>query len=45
MWLQLLASKDEVVAVIKHFQARVEAESGKRLCMLRMDQGGEFTSV
>ena len=43
--VQLLASKDELAAVIKHFKARVEAESGKRLHMLRTYRGGEFTSV
>ena len=34
MWLQLLTSKDEA-----------EAESGKKLRMLRTDRSGEFTSV
>ena len=45
MWLQLLTSKDEAVEVNKRFQARVEAESGKKLRVLRTDHGGEFTSV
>jgi hypothetical protein len=45
MWLQLLTGKDEAAAVIKKFQARVEAESGKKLCVLRTDHGSEFTSV
>ena len=45
MWLQLLTSKDEVVAVIKKFKMRAEAESGKKLRVLRTDRGGEFTSV
>ena len=45
MWLQLLTSKDEAVAVIKKFKARAEAESGKKLRVLRTDRGGEFTSV
>jgi hypothetical protein len=44
MWLQLLTSKDEAAA-IKRFQARAEAEAGKKLRMLRTDRGGEFTSV
>ena len=34
MWLQLLTSKD-----------KAEAESGKKLRVLRTDRGGEFTSV
>ena len=45
MWLQLLKSKDEVAEAIKKFKARVEAESGKKLRVLRTDRGGEFTSV
>ena len=45
MWLQLLTSKDEAVAVIKKFKIRAEAESSKKLRVLRTDRGGEFTSV
>ena len=45
MWLQLLTSKDEAAAVIKKFNACAEAESGKKLRMLRTDRGGEITSV
>ncbi|XP_066324302.1 uncharacterized protein [Miscanthus floridulus] len=45
MWLQLLTSKDEAVAVIKKFKMRTEGESGKKLRVLRTDRGGEFTSV
>ena len=30
---------------IKKFKMRVEAESGKKLRVLRTDCGGEFTSV
>ena len=45
MWLQLLTSKDEVATAIKKFKMRAEAESGKKLCTLRTDHGGEFTSV
>jgi len=33
------------VAVIKKFKTCTEVESGKKLCMLRTDRGGEFTSV
>jgi hypothetical protein len=29
MWLQLLTSKGEAADAIKHFKAKVEAESGK----------------
>ena len=45
MWLQLLTSKDEAAAVIKKFKMCAEAESGKKLRVLRTDRGGEFTSV
>ena len=45
MWLQLLTSKDEAASAIKKFKMRVEAESGKKLYVLRTDRGGEFTSV
>ena len=33
------------MAAIKKFKARAEAESGKKLRVLRTDRGGEFTSV
>ena len=45
MWLQLLTSKDEAAVTIKKFKTRAEAESGKKLCVLWTDRGGEFTSV
>ena len=45
MWLQLLTSKDEAAAAIKKFKMRAEAESGKKLRVLRTDRGSEFTSV
>ena len=45
MCLQLLTSKDEAAAMIKKFKMRAEAESGKKLRVLRTDRGDEFTSV
>ena len=45
MWLQLLMNKDEVATAIKKFKMRAEAESGKKLHVLRTDRGGEFTSM
>ncbi|WVZ92975.1 hypothetical protein U9M48_039002 [Paspalum notatum var. saurae] len=45
MWLRLLSSKDEAPEAIKHFQAKVEVETGNKLKVLRTDRGGEFTSV
>ena len=44
-WLQLLTSKDKAAAAIKKFKMRSEAESGKKLRVLRTDRGDEFTSV
>ena len=43
MWLQLLTSKDEAVEAIKKFKTCAEAESGKKLRVLWIDRGGEFT--
>ena len=45
MWLQLLTSKDKAAAAIKKFKARVEAESSRKLRVLRTNRGGEFTLV
>ena len=45
MWLQLLTSKDEAAEAIKKLKTRKEAESGKKLRVLRTDRGDEFTSV
>ena len=45
MWLQLLTSKDEATAVIKKFKIRAEAESAKKLRVLRTNRDDEFTSV
>jgi transposase InsO family protein len=45
MWLTLLRSKADALAAIMSFQARVERECGKKLKVLRTDNGGEFTSV
>ena len=45
MWLFLLTNKGEALAAVQQFQARVEVETGRRLRVLRTDNGGEFTSV
>ena len=45
MWLTLLRTKAEAPAAIMAFQARAERETGKKLKVLRTDNGGEFTSV
>ena len=45
IWLQLLTSKDEAAEAMKKFKVRAEAESDKKLRVLRTYHGGEFTSV
>ncbi|XP_066341538.1 uncharacterized protein [Miscanthus floridulus] len=45
MWVALLAVKSDTLVAMKKFQAWVEVETGRRLRMLRTDNGGEFTSV
>ena len=45
MWLQLLTSKDEAAVAIKKFKMRAEAKSGKKLRVLKTDQGSKFISV
>jgi IS30 family transposase len=44
MWLILLQAKCDAAKMIKHVQAQVEAESSKKLKVLCMDRGREFTS-
>jgi hypothetical protein len=41
----MLAAKSDTLAAVKLFQARVEVETGRKLRVLRTDNGGEFTSV
>jgi hypothetical protein len=43
MWVMLLRTKDRAKGAFVAFQARAEAEAGRRLGILRMDRGGEFT--
>jgi hypothetical protein len=47
MWVTLLAAKSDTLAVVKMFKVKVkvEMETGRHLCVLRMDDGGEFTSI
>ncbi|WVZ88673.1 LOW QUALITY PROTEIN: hypothetical protein U9M48_035165 [Paspalum notatum var. saurae] len=44
MWLILLSTKDQAFTVFTAFQARAEAEAGRKLGTLRTDRGGEFTA-
>jgi hypothetical protein len=43
MWVVLLPTKDGTAAAIKNVQAAAERKSGKKLCALRTDRGGEFS--
>jgi hypothetical protein len=44
-WITLLPSKDCAPGAIKKLQAEAEVASGKKLCCLRTDRGGEFISA
>lgn len=43
MWVMLLTTKDQAATAIKRFRTSVEVETGKKLQLLRIDHGGEFT--
>jgi hypothetical protein len=45
MWVMVLGSKGEVVNAIRRVQVTAEAKCGHKLCVLRTDNGGEFTVV
>jgi hypothetical protein len=45
MWVVVLGSKGEAVDAIRHAQAAAEAECGRKLRVLRTDNGGEFTAA
>jgi transposase InsO family protein len=42
MWVVVLGSKGETTNAIRNAQAAAEVECGRKLCMLRTDNGGEF---
>jgi transposase InsO family protein len=44
MWVVVLGSKGEAADAIRRAQAAVEVECGRKLRVLRTDNGGEFTS-
>jgi IS30 family transposase len=45
MWIMLLQSKDEALAVIRKVQVAAELEKNLKLKALRTDRGGEFNSA
>jgi transposase InsO family protein len=45
MWVAVLGSTGEAMDAIRRAQDAAEAECGHKLCVLRTDNGGEFTTV
>jgi transposase InsO family protein len=45
MWVVLLTAKSEASSAIKRIQAAVEKECGRKLRVLRTNNGGEFTAA
>jgi transposase InsO family protein len=45
MWVVVLGSKGEAVDAIRRAQAAAEVECGRKLRVLRTDNGGEFTAA
>ncbi|KAK3137468.1 hypothetical protein QOZ80_5BG0452680 [Eleusine coracana subsp. coracana] len=45
MWVMVLGSKGEAADAIRRAQAAAEAECGRKLRVLRTDNGGEFTAA
>jgi transposase InsO family protein len=43
MWVVLLPPEDGVLTAIKNVQAAAERKSGRKLCAMHIDCGGEFT--
>jgi transposase InsO family protein len=43
MWVMVLGSKGEAADAIRRAQTAAEAECGRKLCVLRTDNSGEFT--
>ena len=44
MWVYILKNKSEVYQRFKEWKAQVEKSSGKKIKILRSDNGGEYTS-
>jgi transposase InsO family protein len=45
MWVMVLGSKGEAADAIRHAQAAAEVECGRKLRVLRTNNGGEFTAT
>ena len=42
LWVSLLKMKDQVTSIFKEFHARVERETGRKLKVVRADNGREY---
>ena len=42
VWVTVLKTKDQVVSVFMEFQVRVERETGRKLKVVRSDNGGKY---
>jgi transposase InsO family protein len=45
MWVMVLSSKGEAADAIRRTQAAAEVECGRKLRVLHIDNGGEFTAA
>jgi transposase InsO family protein len=45
MWVVVLSSKGQAADAIRRAKGAAEAECGRKLCVLRTDNGGEFTAA
>jgi hypothetical protein len=43
-WIYLLKTKDEVFSRFQEFKSLVESQTGKKIKVLRLENGGECTS-
>jgi transposase InsO family protein len=43
-WIYFMKTKDEVFSKFQEFKALVENQTGKKIKVLRFDNGGEYTS-
>jgi transposase InsO family protein len=44
MWIYFMKTKDEVFSRFREFKALVENQTGRKVRVLRSDNGGEYTS-
>lgn len=45
IWVYVIKMKSDVLQIFIRFKAQVERESGRRVTILRTDEGGEYTSA